>query len=1117
MDRPVTARPWGGVCFVLAVLIACLLIAPAALAAVSTGDGGWVWQRGLDAGTSYADVMFASETSGWVVGSGGRILHTFDGGDTWYRQRADTDRDLFSVDVPDGQNGWAVGAGGTILRTTDGGDTWVAQPSTTTNRLFSVGAVSAHEAWAVGGSPGRLFHTTDGGTTWQTATLLDGYVQWGGIVFDADRLHGWIPVGTGEESGLVLRTSDGGQTWERAHTGCAYVPSALASNGAGTVIAGDQGGYLTRSTDWGATWQSYPAIYLSISSLAFASPDAAWATTSKGGLLRTTNGGQSWRYVTSKPWYLASLAFATETDGWAVGVNGSMVRTDATGQHWQTIRAEASEQLWDLVFPDAATGWAIGFESTALRTTDGGETWVTASPRRPEKFLGVESAGGHAWAVGTAGSIFASDDAGAHWSAQDSGTSDDLSAVAFGDADHGWAAGASGTILRTVDGGAEWTPCESGTFSAINDVSIVDEQTAWFVAGGTATTTNDGGASFRSVTLPETWFSLIDFVDAEHGWVADGQGRLYRTSDGGDSWDNYSFGATRIFFKAIQFSSATDGWAFDAHGWTTTDGGQTWTPAAEGWDATLAQPVQAVDFDGDAGWAVGYGGTILATTDRGATWVKQSSTTAGNLTAVAAGADGKAVAVGENGLIDSTTDAGATWAAQMIGLPRNLSALSAFDASTACVAGQYGFSRTSNGGGLWSFLPQGYGGAMMDFPDPMNGWMTGYSGELAHTTDGGLTWQPQSLGVGTEFIWDVDFLDSQHGWILGLYNRIYKTTDGGVTWTPYNDRSLDANHIHFLDEDVGWAVGSYSISKTTDGGETWQKKADSPPLPPTTGRAMLTGIDFADAQHGWAVGEGGAIMATTDGGETWVTQDPGTTQWLRAVAATSAQSVWIVGENGGILHTTNGGFPRPDDAPPVTTLDVTPQAPGGSAATSGRSAAGAEWLTAAPELELAASDANGVQVTAWSVDPSSTKPGLVPWRRGTAPVLTGQGMHLICYRSVDDAGNAEKVKSRALGIDQTAPVPKAPRAASVTRGKKATLKFSVTDVRGSTQSVTLLIKSARGKLMKRVVLRGRAANTTLSYSFVCSYRRGTYRFSVSAVDPVGLASATRASNSLRVR
>jgi len=40
-------------------------------------------------------------------------------------------------------------------------------------------------------------------------------------------------------------------------------------------------------------------------------------------------------------------------------------------------------------------------------------------------------------------------------------------------------------------------------------------------------------------------------------------------------------------------------------------------------------------------------------------------------------------------------------------------------------------------------------------------------------------------------------------------------------------------------------------------------------------RAMLTGVSFADAKHGWAVGHDGVILATADGGQTWAMQKSG--------------------------------------------------------------------------------------------------------------------------------------------------------------------------------------------------------------------------------------------------
>jgi photosystem II stability/assembly factor-like uncharacterized protein len=67
------------------------------------------------------------------------------------------------------------------------------------------------------------------------------------------------------------------------------------------------------------------------------------------------------------------------------------------------------------------------------------------------------------------------------------------------------------------------------------------------------------------------------------------------------------------------------------------------------------------------------------------------------------------------------------------------------------------------------------------------------------------------------------------------------------------------------------------------------------------------GIAFSDATNGWAVGEGGMIVATTNGGVTWSAQVSGTTQDLNAVAFVDATHGLVVGGHGTILATANGG------------------------------------------------------------------------------------------------------------------------------------------------------------------------------------------------------------------
>ena len=87
-----------------------------------------------------------------------------------------------------------------------------------------------------------------------------------------------------------------------------------------------------------------------------------------------------------------------------------------------------------------------------------------------------------------------------------------------------------------------------------------------------------------------------------------------------------------------------------------------------------------------------------------------------------------------------------------------------------------------------------------------------------------------------------------------------------------------------------------------DQGRSWTQI-----LVPT--RALLTGVSFPDAKHGWAVGHDGVILATRDGGQTWVRQDGGK-DWETIyldVHFRDATHGFAVGAYGKFMVTTNGG------------------------------------------------------------------------------------------------------------------------------------------------------------------------------------------------------------------
>src|SRR5512146_2431968 len=66
--------------------------------------------------------------------------------------------------------------------------------------------------------------------------------------------------------------------------------------------------------------------------------------------------------------------------------------------------------------------------------------------------------------------------------------------------------------------------------------------------------------------------------------------------------------------------------------------------------------------------------------------------------------------------------------------------------------------------------------------------------------------------------------------------------------------------IQFADASHGWAAGNGRILATSDGGHSWTRQYAGPAAPYQ--------VDFTDAAHGWAVGKN-VLLRTADGGGTW--------------------------------------------------------------------------------------------------------------------------------------------------------------------------------------------------------------------------------------------------------
>lgn len=312
------------------------------------------------------------------------------------------------------------------------------------------------------------------------------------------------------------------------------------------------------------------------------------------------------------------------------------------------------------------------------------------------------------------------------------------------------------------------------------------------------------------------------------------------------------------------------------------------------------------------GWIVGDLGTVLKTTDGGATWTAQNSGTSVNLREVHVIDANNVWAVGASATIIKTTNGGATWTtipASTNGGVSNFWTVYASSPNNVKVSGTgaSNFRFTNDGGSTWAGPSSGYttgtGGNTLEmkFLDATTGWAVGIFRDIRKTTDGGASWIQQFSNFGDQDLYAVDFVDTQNGWVGGQNLILYRTTNGGANWSRLTSPSSTRwQGIDFIDATTGWIVGtSGAIAKSTDGSSFVSQASNT-----TNG---LNDVLFFDANNGWVVGDAGTIRKTTDGGATWVTVSSGRSAQLNGIAFTAApSSVSVASSPSGLLFDASG-------------------------------------------------------------------------------------------------------------------------------------------------------------------------------------------------------------------
>ena len=460
---------------------------------------------------------------------------------------------------------------GGVWKTNDAGRTW--NPIFDAEPVGSIGAITVAPSNAnviyVGSgeadmrssisSGNGMYKSTDTGKTWAHIGLEDTR-QIARIVVDPNNPEKVFVAALGHAYGPnkergVFRSNDGGKTWEQVlfkdeNTGAIdlamepgnpkviYAALLQTRRPPWSIYAPSKGlgTGLYRSKDAGEHWEQLtghglPSEDLGRMGIAFArsNPKRIYliADAKEGGLYRSDDGGENWERVSKdariwgRGWYFCEVSVDSKDADTVYLPNTSMYRSRDGGKTFTAVKGAPGgddyHQLW--IDPDNPERMILGCDQGVIVTRNGGETWSSWYNQPTGQFYHV-----------------ATDNRFPYW-------------VYGAQQDSGAAATASRSNWRALNF-MDWRPMEAGGES---DYTAPDPVHPGIIYGGTVARQDLHNEQVQQMppTLMypgeyrKTWTVPLFFSEIEPHVLYFSAQVLFRTADGGNSWQKISPDLTR--------------------------------------------------------------------------------------------------------------------------------------------------------------------------------------------------------------------------------------------------------------------------------------------------------------------------------------------------------------------------------------------------------------------------------------------------------------------------------------------------------------------------------------------------------------------------------------------
>lgn len=535
----------------------------------STDDSTWIQLPA--AGVRFASLILSFSESTIIVQGEMDLHRSTDNGATWETSASRLpDRGFIRLLVADSSGGLLgvaeprSGRGASLVRSTDTGRTWSVLDAPIASRISSRPGITTAGGDILVAGNGEIFRSTDLGITWDSIALSARPLECGFALVDDSTII------AAAENG-IYHSSDQGLTWVHVD---GRVVSAFAGRGNDLFAveegSRDEDSRLLHSTDRGVTWV--------VSGRGAGSALTGWAIalTQRGNLvgsdgdrlIRSSNQGGTWVDATAGIRSFRLPAFAIDasntlfaTKGWFGEKSFVISRND--GRSWTSSHLDeidipvylVATRGGDLLL-SRSFGWGYG---RIERSTDNGVSWSTVADSTVGPIHSVAYGSDDAMFAGTGldggfgsyeGSIYRSNDDGLTWMDLDfkkpvaalwMHRDGDLLAAAYLVQDTGPLF--SGSLWRSNSDYTAWNVVDD----TLALTSLVGNGSGMIFGGGNgrAYRSSDGGSTWDSSPFPiETTGGITTMVIDSNGVLFAGtyRGGVFRSSDHGVSWSEFNDG-----------------------------------------------------------------------------------------------------------------------------------------------------------------------------------------------------------------------------------------------------------------------------------------------------------------------------------------------------------------------------------------------------------------------------------------------------------------------------------------------------------------------------------------------------------------------------------------------